>query len=148
MPIIDSKLHATVKIWHPKLVNIYNSIINENTKIASFVEIGESTIGKNCKIEAYAFIPPGTVIGDYVFIGPAVVICNDKHPNALDHFIWERNAVTIKNHAVIGAGSVILPGVTVGEYAVVGAGSVVAEDVPDNKIVYGQKAKLREKTIG
>ena len=143
MPIIDSRLHITCKIWHENLVNIYDSTIGEGTKIASFVEIGGSTIGKQCKIEAHTFIPPGTVIGDYVFLGPHTTICNDKYPNVMAK-VWERSPVTIKDRARIGANSVILPGVTIGENATVGAGSVVAENVPDGAIVYGEKAKPRE----
>lgn len=143
VPIVNSKLHETVKIWHPELVNIYGSSIGENTKVASFVEIGDSHIGRNCKIEAHAFIPPGTTIGDAVFIGPHVVICNDKYPSAMAQ-MWEAKPVTIKDHARIGANSTILPGVTVGMNATVGAGSVVVEDVPDGKVVYCEKARIRE----
>lgn len=143
MPIVDSRVHITVKIWHPELVNIYDSTIGENTKIASFVEIGGSSVGKNCKVEAHTFVPPGTTIGDYVFLGPRVVICNDKYPNAMAQ-LWERSPVTIKDRARIGAGTVILPGVVIGENATVGAGSVVAENVPDGSIWYGEKAKKRE----
>ena len=143
MPIVDSRIHITCKIWHPEQVNIYDSTVGEGTKIASFAEIGGSVIGKNCKIECGAFIPPGTVIGDYVFIGPQVIICNDKYPNAMAQQ-WERNSVTIKDRARVGAGSVILPGIVIGENATVGAGSVVAENVPDGAVVYGEKAKPRE----
>ena len=143
MPLVNNKIDITVKIWHPELVNIYDSTIGENTKVASFVEIGSSHIGRNCKIEAFAFIPPGSTIGEGVFIGPHVVLTNDKYPNAMS-VTWEHKPVTIKDHARIGANSTILPGVTIGENATVGAGSVVSEDVPDGAIVYGEKAKKRE----
>lgn len=143
MPIVNSAVNIFCKIWHPDLVNIYDSTIGEGTKIASFVEIGGSVIGKECKIEAHSFIPPGTTIGDYVFIGPHVTICNDRYPNAMSK-VWERSPVTIKDRARIGANSVILPGVTIGENATVGAGSVIAENVPDGTIWYGDKAKSRE----
>ncbi|MEK5325865.1 DapH/DapD/GlmU-related protein [Aeribacillus sp. FSL M8-0254] len=38
--------------------------------------------------------------------------------------------VVLKRGCWIGANSIILPGVTVGEHSVVGAGSVVTKDVP------------------
>lgn len=137
-----SKIHQTVKIWHPELVNIYDSEIGEGTKIASFVEIGGSKIGKHCKIEAFAFIPLGTVIEDYVFIGPHVCICNDKHPDLISKE-WTISNVHVKKGASIGARSVILPGVTIGKHSVVGAGSVVTKNVPDFTVVFGNAAKKR-----
>ena len=142
MPIVNSKVHKTVKIWHPELVNIYDSKIGQNTKIASFVEVGGSQIGCNCKIEAFAFIPPGTVIGDFVFIGPHVAFCNDKYPKCAMALDWKCQPATVENYATIGAGSVILPGVRIGKYATVGAGSVVVKDVPQGAMVHGEKARL------
>lgn len=144
MPIKNSETGKNVTIWHPEQVNIYDSTIGNNTKIASYVEIGGSKIGENCKIQAFTFIPPSTTIENNVFLGPHVVICNDKYPNAKTQK-WKQLGVTIKNGASIGAGSVILPGVTIGKNAFVGAGSIVAEDVADNTIVYGEKAKCRMK---
>lgn len=144
MPIDEhSKLHSTVKIWHPEQVNIYNSQIGEGTKIASFVEIGGAKIGRFCKVEAHAFIAPGTIIEDYVFVGPHASIQNDKHPNLLKKE-WQLSPVTIKRGASIGGASVILGGVTIGEEAVVGAGSIVTRNVPAKKQVRGSPARIVE----
>ncbi len=142
--IVNSKIHPSVKIWHPELVNIYDSTIGEDTKIASFVEIGGTQIGKHCKIEAFAFLPPGTVIEDYVFICPHVIATNDRYPD-LKRSDWKHEPVTVKRGASIGAGSVLVAGVTVGENALIGAGSIVSRDVPSGTIVYGEKANLRRK---
>lgn len=49
--------------------------------------------------------------------------------------------VTIKNKAVIGAGSIILPGVVIGENSIIGAGSVVTKDIPENCIFAGVPAR-------
>jgi UDP-2-acetamido-3-amino-2,3-dideoxy-glucuronate N-acetyltransferase len=137
--IVNSKIHPSVKIWHPELVNIYNSTIGEGTKVASFVEIGGTQIGKYCKIEAFSFLPPGTTIEDYVFVGPHVIVTNDRYPD-VKRETWKLEPVTIKRGASIGAGSVLVAGVTVGENALVGAGSVVSRDVPGGTVVYGEKA--------
>ena len=140
--IVNSKIHESVKIWHPELVNIYNTSIGEGTKVASFVEIGGASIGKFCKIEAFSFIPPGTVIEDYVFVGPHVIITNDRYPD-VKREDWKLEPVTIKKGASIGAGSVLVAGVTIGENALVGAGSIVSRDVSKGTVVYGEKANLR-----
>jgi len=142
--ITNSVIHPSVKIWDEALVNIYDSTIGEGTKIAKFVEIGGSKIGKHCKIEAFAFIPPGSIIEDYVFIGPHVCLTNDKHPNLLLSR-WDVRPVHIKRGARIGANSVILAGVTVGREAIVGAGSVVTKDVSEKATVYGNPARVVEK---
>ncbi len=140
--IENSQIHQSVRIWHPELVNIYGTVIGEGTKVASFVEIGEACIGKFCKIEAFSFIPPGTVIEDYVFIGPHVTITNDRYPDVKRND-WKLEPVTVKKGASIGAGSVLVAGVTVGENALVGAGSVVSRDVTKGTIVYGEKANIK-----
>jgi UDP-2-acetamido-3-amino-2,3-dideoxy-glucuronate N-acetyltransferase len=44
--------------------------------------------------------------------------------------------------ASIGANATILGGVTIGEHAMVGAGSVVTKDVPPYTLVYGNPAKV------
>jgi galactoside O-acetyltransferase len=45
--------------------------------------------------------------------------------------------VVVRKHAVVGAGSIILPGVTIGLAASVGALTLVKKDVPDFEIVAG-----------
>jgi acetyltransferase-like isoleucine patch superfamily enzyme len=85
------------------------------------------------------FIPPGTVIGDDVFLGPRVTFCNVKYPSAKKRGTFQ--GATVKDGAVIGAGAIILPGVTIGEGATVGAGAVVTKDVQEGTIVIGSPAK-------
>jgi acetyltransferase-like isoleucine patch superfamily enzyme len=142
--IKNSVIHPSVKIWDEALVNIYDSTIGEGTKIAKFVEIGGSKIGKHCKIEAFAFIPPGSIIEDYVFIGPHVCLTNDKYPNLLLPR-WDVRPVHIKRGARIGAEAVILPGVVIGEEAMVGAGAVVTKNVLARTEVYGNPARCHRK---
>ena len=52
-----------------------------------------------------------------------------------------RSYVTIGRHAIIGANSVILPGVTIGEGAVVGACSLVKRDCAPWSINFGAPAR-------
>ncbi|MGB8781329.1 MAG: acyltransferase [Candidatus Bathyarchaeia archaeon] len=142
MPIERCKIHSSVKIHHPELVNIYDSEVGEGTKIASFVEIGGAKIGSHCKIEAHVFIPQGTVIEDYVFVGPNTTVTNDKHPDLLKHWDdWQVKPVTIKRGAVIGANAVIVAGVTIGEEANVAAGAIVTKDVTPKAKIKGIPAR-------
>ena len=124
-----------------------NPKIGKNTKLAALLEIGSTkehptVIGEACKIEAFCFIPPGTTIGNRVFLGPHVVITNDKHPKAIGN--WELSGVTISDDASIGAGAAICPGVHIGEGAVVGAGAVVTKDLVAGRTFVGNPARLLE----
>jgi acetyltransferase-like isoleucine patch superfamily enzyme len=129
-------------------VNLYACEIGDNTKIACFVEIGKGVrIGKNCKIEAFAYLPAGVTVEDNVLIGPHVCFTNDKKPRATASFgelktNWKISKTLVKKGASIGAGATLLPGITVGENAVIGAGAVVTKDVPANKIVVGNPARI------
>lgn len=140
MPIVRSNIHPTVKIPQEGLVNIYDSEIGEGTKIAAFVEIGKAKIGKFCKIEAYAFVPPGSIIEDYVFIGPHAVLTNDRYPNLLKDS-WKLEPVTVKYGAKVGAHAVILAGVTIAERCLIGTGAVVIHNTKPNGVYVGNPAR-------
>jgi len=138
--IRDCKIGKNTKIWH--FVNLYESEIGDNCTIGSFVEIGRAKIGNNCRIEARAFIPEGVTIEDNVFIGPHVCFTNDKYPKAKGE--WELKKTLVKEGASIGANATILCGIKIGKNSLIGAGSVVTKDVPDNAIVFGNPAKVKE----
>lgn len=141
----DVKLGKNVKIYHPKLVNLYGCEIGDGCSIAAFVEIGKGVrIGKRVKIQAFAFIPEGVIIEDEVFIGPHACFTNDKYPN-LQNPTWKVVPTKVCKHASIGANTTVLCGVTIGEGAMVGAGSVVTRDVPPRAVVAGNPAKVLKK---
>lgn len=127
---------ASYTKWH--FCNIYETAkIGGNTKIGSYVEIGEGVeVGKNCMIESYVFIPEGITVMDNVFIGPRVTFTNDKYPpsNKLEK-------TTVHKGVRIGANATILPGITIGEEAVIGAGAVVVHDVRQGETVVGNPAR-------
>jgi len=103
-------------------------------------------IGNKVSIQAFTFIPTGVTIEDDVFLGPRVTFLNDFYPPSYGKH-W-RNTI-VKKGAAIGGGAIVLPGVTVGEHALVGAGSVVTKDVGDNIIVCGNPAhELKNKGSG
>lgn len=84
-------------------------------------------------------------IGDYVMIGPNVLISTVGHPlspKGRREHIGICKPVIIGNDVWIGGNAVILPGVTIGSNVVVGAGAVVTKDVPDNCVVAGVPARV------
>lgn len=139
MPLRDDVLVGEgTKIWHPETSNLYGCRIGKNCIIASHVEIGWCTIGDNCKVQAFTYIPPGVTIGKDVFIGPRVTFLNDKYPPS-DGKHW--GEIHVGDHASIGGCAVILPGVHIGSGAMIGAGAVVTRDVAPSSVVVGNPAR-------
>jgi len=126
-----------MKEYSGKYINLWgNAKIGDGTKIGSFVDIG-GTVGRNCKIQSFVFIPEGVTIGDNVFVGPGTTFTNDKNPPSGGKG-WAPTMV--KSGARIAARVTILPGVTIGENAFIGAGSLVTKDIPPNELWYGHPA--------
>jgi acetyltransferase-like isoleucine patch superfamily enzyme len=131
-------------------VNAYGCSIDDGTKVGAFVEIQKGvSIGKNCKISSHSFLCEGVVVEDNVFIGHNVTFINDRFPRATNadgsmqtEADWHVEPTVVKQGASIGSSVTILCGVTIGEHAIVGAGSVVLKDVPAHTIVAGNPAKV------
>lgn len=119
-----------------------SNVIGDNVRIGSGSNIEyQVKIGNNVSIHSQAFIPEFSIIEDDCFIGPNVVLTNAKYPHSPDARKTLVGPV-LKKGAKIGANSTILPGVIIGENALVGAGSTVTKDVPANKVVAGNPAKI------
>jgi acetyltransferase-like isoleucine patch superfamily enzyme len=105
-------------------------------------------IGDNCKIQNNALIYEPAIIESGVFIGPAVVLTNDKRPRAInpDGSIksaadWDPVGVTIRHGASIGANSVCVAPVEIAEWTAVGANSVVTKNTQPRQMVVGNPAR-------
>jgi UDP-2-acetamido-3-amino-2,3-dideoxy-glucuronate N-acetyltransferase len=110
--------------------------IGNGTTIGAFADIGNVVIGSNCKIQCHVSIPPGTVIGDNVFIGPGAKIANDR---LMDN---NMKGTVIKNGVRIGMGALIGAGLTIGENSIIGMGAVVIHDIFDGEVWAGNPARL------
>jgi UDP-2-acetamido-3-amino-2,3-dideoxy-glucuronate N-acetyltransferase len=146
----DVKLGKGVKL--AKFINLYGCEVGDDTKIGAFVEIQKGAkVGRRCKISSHTFVCEGVTIEDNVFVGHGVMFINDIYPRATANgqlqteADWKVERTIIKKGASIGTGATILANVTIGEHAIVGAGSVVTKDVPANSIVAGNPAKVLRK---
>src|SRR6202048_4219724 len=139
MPIGKNvQLGREVRIPQPDLVNLYDCIVGDETRIGAFVEVQVGAkIGSRCKISSHTFICEGVTIEDEVFVGHGVMFINDRFPRATtdtgelqQRKYWQLEPTRVCRRASIGSHATILCGLTIGEGATVGAGTVVTRDVP------------------
>jgi len=106
----------------------------------------ECFIGDETLIDLYERV----VLKDQVTIAQRVTILTHQNVGYKDHrmqryFPKFSKPVVFKSGSVIGAGSIILPGVIVGKESFVAAGSVVTKNVPARTLVGGVPAKIIRK---
>lgn len=111
-------------------------ILGQNVNIGPGVKIGDFV-----KIQNNVSVYTGTVVEDYVFLGPSCVLTNVTNPRAeIDrHTLFE--PTRIRRGASIGANATITSGIELGCYALVGAGAVVTRSVPDYALMIGVPAR-------
>lgn len=144
----QTDIGAGSSIWHLAQVR-ENAILGRNCIVGRGAYVGQGVVlGDNCKLQNYALVYEPAVLGNGVFIGPAVVLTNDTYPRAINPdgtqksaHDWEPVGVTIGDGAAIGARAVCVAPVHIGAWATVAAGAVVTKDVPDFALVVGVPAK-------
>jgi len=111
------------------------------------IRVGRNVfINQNCTIYDLAEV----IIGDDVMIGPNVSLITSSHPVEPSQ---RRSGViarpiVIGNNVWIAAGATVIGGVTIGDHAVVAAGSVVTKDVPADTLVGGNPARVIRSIAG
>ncbi len=104
-------------------------------------------IGKRTFINHGAYLMDGApiTIGDNCFIGPNCGMYTAQHPviaEERNQGLEKAGPITIGDNVWLGGNVVILPGVSIGEHSVIGAGSVVTKDIPDHVIAVGNPCRV------
>jgi acetyltransferase-like isoleucine patch superfamily enzyme len=105
------------------------------------IRVGRNVfVNQNCTLYDLG----GLDIADDVMIGPNVSIITAGHPlePSRRHAATIGKPIVIERNVWIAANATTIGGVTVGENSVVAAGSVVTRDVPRNRLVGGNPARI------
>lgn len=104
-------------------VAMANCVVNAGSQIGAHVILNTgSTVDHDCKIEQFASIAPGCVLGGNVSVG---------------------------EFSAISLGAYVIHGKNIGNHTVVGAGSLVLDDIESFKVAYGNPCKvIRSRTQG
>jgi acetyltransferase-like isoleucine patch superfamily enzyme len=152
------KISKKASFYHPESISLEDNIRIDDFCILS----GAVKIGSHVHISAYSALygKAGIELEDFVTISGRVSIysINDDYsgeyltnPTVPEKFTHVRSApVIIKKHSIIGAGSIVLPGITIGEGVSVGALSLVNRSLDPWKIYAGvpcQVIKNRKKNL-
>jgi acetyltransferase-like isoleucine patch superfamily enzyme len=154
----DVRVHSTCV-----LVGLENLSLGSHIRIDAFCSIlpgdGRITVGNHVHIASCVFLSggEGIDIADFVGLshGVRVYTRNDDYtglaltgPTIPERYLkLDKGAVTIGRHVVVGATSIVLPGVTIGEGTTVGALSLVKSSLDPWGIYAGVPVRrLRERS--
>ncbi len=140
--IVDVTFGEKVTVVQP--ANLYGCRIGAGCFVGPFVEIQKDVrIGERTKIQSHAFICELVEIGDDCFISHGAMFVNDLFqtggPARGNRALWK--STRIGNNVSIGTNATILP-VSICDHVVIGAGSVVTRDITKPGIYAGNPARF------
>lgn len=112
------------------------TVIGEKVLIGNFVEIKNSSVGKETKIAHLTYIGDSDV-GSDVNVGCGCATANYSGK--------EKSRTVIKDGAFIGCNTCLVAPVSVGKNAYTAAGSTVTETVPDNALAIARSKQVNKK---
>jgi len=163
---IEGKTKVNDEVVIGSQCRIKDSFVEKGTRIESSIII-ESEIGATTLIGPYAYLRPGTKIGNDAKVGDFVEIKNSQIGNGskVPHLSYigdatigdnsnigagtitanydgkDKHRTVIGDNAFIGSDSTLVAPLRIGDNATTGAGSVVTKDVKDGDVVVGVPAK-------
>jgi sugar O-acyltransferase (sialic acid O-acetyltransferase NeuD family) len=119
----------------------FATVVHPAAIVHPSVRLGAGTV-----VFAGAIIQPDAVIGGHVIINTGASI---DHDCALGDFVHVApgvrlaGSVTLDEGAMLGIGTVAIPGARVGAWSIVGAGSAIVGAIADHVVAIGTPARAR-----
>jgi bifunctional UDP-N-acetylglucosamine pyrophosphorylase/glucosamine-1-phosphate N-acetyltransferase len=101
------------------------TVVKEDAKVGTFVEVKKSIIGNNSKVPHLSYVGD-TTIGANTNIGAGSITCNYDGKQKHETFIG--------SNVFVGSNTNFVAPVTIGDGAVIGAGSTITKDVPQDAL--------------
>jgi acetyltransferase-like isoleucine patch superfamily enzyme len=135
----------------------HHTMIGDTARVMDHVQIGDYSliaqgvyVGFNVKIGNRVRIMDNTGVGgnstveDDVFIGPLACMANSRQMKRRpgEQGDYTVAGPTIRRHAAIAQGVLLLAGVEVGEDAIIGTGAVVTKNIPPRVLALGVPARV------
>lgn len=113
------------------------SHVGVNAKVGNFVEIKNTIVGNNSKINHLSYVGDA-ILGEYVNVGAGTITCNYDGVNKYKTYIGDE--------AFIGSNTALVAPIKIGKQATIGAGSVLTKDAPENSLTLSRsEQKTRHK---
>lgn len=113
------------------------SQIGNNVSVGTLSDIqGNCRLGNFVRLHSNVHIGQLSVIDDFVWIFPYVVLTNDPTPPS-ENFI----GVHVHSFAILATGAIIMPGIELGQDCLIGAGAIVTKAVEPYNVAVGNPAK-------
>ena len=110
--------------------------INDQTKVGNFVEVKNSIIDTNSKINHLSYVGD-SIIGKNVNVGAGTITCNYDGK--------EKYKTVIKDNAFIGSNSSLVAPLEVGKNAYIGSGSTITKKVKQDSLAVERSVQMEVK---
>ena len=132
--IRDSKIGSECKIGPFSRIRP-NTTIEDNSRIGNFVEVKNSYIGKNTKVNHLSYIGDTTLFED-VNIGAGTITCNYDGVKKYKTIIGRR--------VFVGSNVNLVAPIKIGDNVVIAAGSTITKNVPSNTFVIARAQEIQK----
>jgi len=116
------------------------TVIHPSAQVARSARVGAGTV-----VMPGAIISANADIGEFCIVNTKASLDHDGRMGEFSSFapaVTAGGEVTVKPFAAVLLGANIIHSISIGEHSVVGAGSLVLRDVPDRVLAYGLPARV------
>lgn len=136
-PLFDPKSLLKAFFWQ-KILRINTHVkwpVHWSSQIKSPEKIKRGNRNPGMSMGCYIDGRNGIEIGENTWIGPKVSIISMNHDVCDYNTYVKTEPIKIGNNCWIGAGAIILPAVTIADHVIVAAGSVVNKSITQSNVI-------------